>query len=239
MVGLGGGFIAVPILLLFFGLPPAAASGTSLALVVANSAAGAFTYALQHRVNVRIGLLIAAGGFPGSIAGAIAATHISAALFDWILAALLVIVSFDMVVNRQKRLAKRGQGASSYRFSMPWHRCILLGLFVGCVSSLFGIGGGVIVVPSLLYFSSLPAHMISATSHFAIFLTSPIGLATHWWQSDIRWTYVIPLALGGITGGPIGARLSLRLGQSRLIFFVAAALTIAAVALVLRHFTSA
>ena len=236
MVGLGGGFIAVPILLLFFGLSPAEASGTSLALVVANSAAGAFTYALQRRVHVRIGLLIAAGGLPGSIAGAIVATHISAQLFDWVLAALLIAVSFDMVVNRAKRLSTH---AESVHPSMPAIRCVLLGLLVGFVSSLFGIGGGVIVVPSLLYFSTLPAHMISATSHFAIFLTSPVGLATHWWQRDIRWDFVLPLALGGIIGGPIGARLSLRLGQTRLLVFVAIALTVAALALVLRHFTRA
>lgn len=238
MVGLGGGFIAVPALLLFFGLSPAEASGTSLALVVANSAAGAFTYALQKRVHVRIGLLIAAGGFPGSIAGAIVATRISAQLFDWVLAALLIAVSFDMVVNRQKRLASRSSLGTAHP-SMPTMQRLGLGLFVGFVSSLFGIGGGVIVVPSLLYFSTLPAHMISATSHFAIFLTSPIGLATHWWQRDIRWDYVLPLALGGIVGGPIGARLSLRLGQTRLLVFVAIALTVAALALVLRHFTRA
>ena len=235
MVGLGGGFIAVPILLLFFGLKPAEASGTSLALVVANSAAGAFTYGLQRRIDLRIGLLIAAGGFPGAIIGAILATRISATAFDWILGVMLIVVAYDMVVNRKKRTAHRHEDAA--RESAPWPRFVALGLLVGCVSSLFGIGGGIIVVPSLLYFSALPAHMISATSHFAIFLTSPVGLATHWWQNDIRWDFVLPLALGGVIGGPIGARLSLRLGQTRLMLFVAAALVIAAIALILRHFT--
>jgi len=70
MVGLGGGFVLVPILRLVFGLAPAEAAGTSLALVVANSASGAFTYFLQKRVHVKIGLLLAAGGLPGSILGA-------------------------------------------------------------------------------------------------------------------------------------------------------------------------
>ncbi len=238
MVGLGGGFIAVPILLLFFGLPPAQASGTSLALVVANSGAGALTYYLQGRVQVRVGLLIALGGIPGSVAGAIAARRISAELFDWVLAALLVAVSADMAFNRSKRLANR-QTPGAAPAGMRAERCIALGLIVGCVSSLFGIGGGVAVVPALLYFSTLPAHAISATSHFAIFLTSPVGLATHWWQDDIRWGFVLPLALGGLIGGPIGARLSLRLPQARLMLFVASALTVAALALVLRHFTHA
>jgi uncharacterized membrane protein YfcA len=235
MVGLGGGFIAVPVLLLFFGLGPAQASGTALALVVANSGSGALTYLLQRRVHVQIGLMVALGGFPGSILGALASARISAQLFDWLFAAFLLVVAFDMIWNRRKRLAGRSEERELIT-GMPWHRSLGLGFGVGFVSSLFGIGGGVLLVPSLLYFSDLPAHMISATSHFGIVLTSPVGFATHWAQHDIKWSYVAPLVLGGILGGPIGARLSMRLNQSRLMIFVAAALTIAALALVVRHF---
>jgi len=235
MVGLGGGFIAVPVLLLFFGLPPAQASGTALALVVANSGAGAFTYFLQRRVHVQIGLLVAAGGFPGSIVGALLSARISSQLFDWLFAAFLIGVSIDMIANRRRRIAKRPQGAQVIS-GMPWHRSLILGFAVGLISSLFGIGGGALLVPSLLYLSDLPAHMISATSHFGIVLTSPVGFATHWWQHDIKWTFVAPLVAGGILGGPIGARLSLRLKETRLMMYVAAALSIAALALVVRHF---
>jgi uncharacterized protein len=235
MVGLGGGFITVPILLLFFGLPPAQASGTSLALVVANSAAGAFTYYLQRRVHVRIGLLVAAGGFPGGIIGALAAAHISARLFDTLFAVLLIGVAIDMTLNREARLKGRDEhrGAGAV-FGMPWYRSFGVGVIIGVISSLFGVGGGILLVPSLLYFSDLPAHMISATSHFGIVLTSPVGFATHWWQGDIHWAFVAPLVLGGLLGGPIGARLSLRLPQRRLMVLVACALAIAAVALVVR-----
>ncbi len=235
MVGLGGGFIAVPVLLLFFHLSPARASGTSLALVVANSAAGSLTYLLQKRVHVRIGWLVAAGGFPASILGAIVSAHISAEIFDWVFAIFLTGVALDMTFNREKRLAGRSEEPSLV-LGMPWYRSLALGFGVGFISSLFGIGGGVLLVPSLLYFSDLPAHMISATSHFGILLTSPVGLAAHWAQGDIDWTYVAPLALGGVIGGPIGARLSLRLKQARLMILVSIALTIAALALVLRHF---
>ena len=56
MVGLGGGFILVPVLRLFMGFSPAYAAGTSLVLIVANSASGALTYILQRRVHLRIEL---------------------------------------------------------------------------------------------------------------------------------------------------------------------------------------
>lgn len=236
MVGLGGGFIIVPVLRLFFGLAPAQASGTALALVIANSGSGALTYLIQRRVHVRIGLLIAAAGFPGSILGAIAVKHLPAHIFDWLFAAFLLIVSADIILNREKRLKDRNEHADVHSIlGMPWYTSIVAGFSVGFISSLFGVGGGVVLVPTLLYFSDLPAHAISATSHFGIVLTSPIGFVTHYLQNDVDWTYVLPLVAGGVTGGPIGARLSLRLKSHRLMIFVATALIIAAFALVLRH----
>jgi uncharacterized membrane protein YfcA len=236
MVGLGGGFILVPILRLFLGFSPADAAGTSLVLIVANSASGAFTYLLQRRVHLKIGWLIAAGGLPGSILGAIASVHISARLFDTILAVLLIAVSVDMALNAQRRIAGRSEHRRVAAIKgMSYRAAIALGFIVGIFSSLFGLGGGIILVPTFLYFSELPAHAISATSHFAILLTSPVGLVVHVFQRDIVARDVVPLVLGGLLGGPVGARLSLRLRSPQLLIVVAIALVVAAVSLVWRQ----
>lgn len=236
MVGLGGGFILVPVLRLFFGLDPAVAAGTSLVLVVSNSASGALTFLLQKRVHVRLGLLIAAGGLPGSIIGALLVQHISAKWFDWIFGAFLIAVATDMIVNREKRAGNRDETQNVARIKgMSYRLAVAAGFVVGLVSSLFGIGGGIIVVPTLLYFSELPAHAISATSQFGILLTSPVGLAVHAFQRDIRMNDVIPLVAGGLCGGPVGARLSSRLKSPQLLVVVAVALIAGACSLALRH----
>jgi hypothetical protein len=236
MVGLGGGFIVVPVLRLFFGFEPAEAAGTSLVLVVANSASGSVSYLLQRRVHVRVGLLIALGGFPGSLAGAWAVTRISAQTFDWLLAALLIAVGADLLVNRHRRVAGRVDVAEiSSTKVMSYRAAVGVGVVVGFISSSFGIGGGAIVVPSLLYFSQLPAHVVSATSQFAILLTSPVGLAAHIAQHDVRPSSVLPLVAGGLIGGPLGARLSLRVKSARLLLLVGLALFAAAGSLVLKH----
>jgi uncharacterized membrane protein YfcA len=235
MVGLGGGFVLVPMLRLFFGLAPAEAAGTSLALVVANSASGAFAYLLQKRVAVKVGLLIALGAFPGSILGAWLVTLLSARAFDWILAGLLVAVAVDTIRNRAKRLEGHSDRDVASIKGMSHRLAIALGFFVGVVSSLFGVGGGIVVVPALLYFSELPAQAIAATSQFSIFLTSPVGLAAHIFQHDIRVPDVVPLVLGGLCGGPIGAQLSLRLRSSRLLVLMGIALLVTAALLVVRH----
>lgn len=236
MVGLGGGFIIVPVLRIAFGLAPAAAAGASLALVVANSASGATTYLLQRRVHVRVGLLVAAGGLPGGILGAVAVKHLAPHVFDWLFASLLFAVAADLVFNRRKRLAGREAANVNRVRGMPWQGSLAAGFLIGFISSLFGVGGGVVLVPTLLYFSDLPAHAISATSHFGIVLTSPVGFVTHLLQRDIDWNYVLPLVAGGLLGGPAGAKLSLRLDSARLMLFVAGALTAAGLALILRHF---
>lgn len=229
MVGLGGGFIVVPVLRLFYGLSPALTAGTSLVLVFANSASGSVAYWRQQRIDVRMGWLVAAGGIPGGILGAVAVRYVSPRIFDWLFAAFLIAVSADMVINRAKRAAGKENAAKLSVIST-----IAIGLFVGLVSSLFGVGGGVILVPSFSYLSDLPAHFISATSQFAILLTSPVGLITHIVQHDVDWADALPLGAGGILGGAAGARLSLRLKSHVLALLVAVALTIAALALVVR-----
>lgn len=236
MVGLGGGFILVPILRLFFGLAPAEAAGTSLMLVVANSGSGAFTYLLQKRVDVKLALLFGAGGLPGSILGAILTKRIPPHIFDWLFGAFLLIVAIDMIFNAKKRVEGRAEADVGVRKAMSYRAALGIGFILGIVSSLFGIGGGIIVVPSLLYFSNLPAHAIAGTSHLSIILTSPVGLVTHAFQHDVRLTDVVPLVAGGLIGGPVGAHLSTRLKSPQLLVVVGIALICVAGSMALRHF---
>ncbi len=236
MVGLGGGFVLVPVLRLFFGLAPAEAAGTSLLLIIANSLSGALTYLAQKRVHVRIGLLVAAGGLPGGILGAYLSLIISERLFDWTLALLLIAVAGDMAWNAERRLVGRPEHDHVRGLKgMSYRAALLLGFVIGVFSSLFGIGGGVVLVPTLLYFSELPVHAVSATSHFAILLTSPVGLVAHLVQKDVDLHDIVPLVGGGLIGGPIGARLSLRLKSPQLLIVVAVALVVVAGSLVWRH----
>jgi uncharacterized membrane protein YfcA len=236
MVGLGGGFILVPVLRLFFGLAPAEAAGTSLVLIVASGASGAFAYLMQRRVHLKIGWLIAAGGLPGGIIGAILSLHISPRAFDWILALLLIAVAIDMAWNAERRMRGRPLHERVHEIKgMSYRAALLLGFAIGVLSSLFGIGGGVVLVPTLLYFSELPIHAVSATSQFGLLLTSPVGLVVHAFQRDIDLPAVVPLVAGGLLGGPVGARLSSKLKSPQLLVVVAFALVAVAGSLIWRH----
>ncbi len=237
MVGLGGGFIVVPILRLVFGLSPAAAAGTSLALVVAGTGSGAATYLMQRRVHLRVGIFVALGGLPGSIAGTIIVHRLPGTAFDSIFALFLLAVAADILINRRKRLRGREEaaaGGTSTVRGMSAGRSLAAGLAIGFISSLLGVGGGFVLVPALLYLSDLPAHAIAATSQFAILLTSPVGLAAHALAHDVRLAYAVPLVLGGLAGGAAGPHLARRMAAERLIVYVAGAMILAAVLLLVR-----
>src|SRR5438552_3981815 len=69
LTGVGGGSITAPVLILFFGLPPAEGVGTALAFTAAIKLAAAPLYLARRQVSRRILLLLCLGGVPGVLAG--------------------------------------------------------------------------------------------------------------------------------------------------------------------------
>jgi len=89
-----------------------------------------------------------------------------------LLALLLIAVAIDLIWNAERRLAGRPEPQRLQRIKgMSYRGALALGFVVGIFLSLFGLGGGIAIIPALLYFSELPEHVISATSQFAILMT--------------------------------------------------------------------
>lgn len=98
---------------------------------------------------------------------------------------------------------------------------LLIGLAAGVLSGFVGIGGGVIIVPALIYFMSLTQHEAQGTSLFILLL--PIGFLAvyNYWKADqINWGYGSFIAVAFVVGGYFGSKLSLKLspGLVKLIF---------------------
>ncbi len=234
MVGLGGGFLIVPVLRIAFGFSPSLAAGSSLVLVMANASGATASYYRQGRIDLRIGSIIGLGGVPGSIAGAIAVHHFTSNVFDFLYGAFLLLIAVDIM--RRRIVDQRALNLAAFiRPTMGIDFLLLAGFIVGFVSSFFGIGGGVIILPLLLLFSNLAPAVMVATSSFVIFLTAPAGVVTHGFHGDVLLSQAIPLAMGGLVGGQIGAALARRFSSETLLGLLAATLAAAALALVLRH----
>jgi len=83
----------------------------------------------------------------------------------------------------------------------------LIGLVIGFFGGMMGIGGGVFVVPLLIYFLKVPTKTAAATSIFIVCFSSITGFITHASIISIDWQFVLPAALCSFAGGQIGSRI--------------------------------
>jgi uncharacterized membrane protein YfcA len=248
LIGAGGGFILLPILLLLF---PNEATGrltaTSLAVVAANASSGAIAYGRQRRIDLRSGIAFAIAALPGSVAGALVARSIPRGAFDVAFALLLFALAILVVRVRPDqgppapegrawgRVARElvDQGGTVYRYHPRLPLGIAIAFVVGFASSVLGIGGGFILVPALITAVGFPVHVATATSQFVLAVMAIVGTLTHFAADDLDglWPRVLSLGLGAVIGAQVGARLSARIGGGAIVRVLAAALVVVALRL--------
>ena len=251
LVGLGGAFVVIPVLRLFFGLSPATTAGVALFMVLANGISGSFAYLRQGRADVSMALVTAATGIPASIVGTVLVHHVGAAWFD-VLYGVWLVYFFVYLLRRRRhpnsdadalppRLARAPEKTLvdnygetfTYRWSVPL--ALALGVFIGLATTFFGIGGGVIFTLASFSFLRMPIHVATATAILVMLLTAPVGVISHVVAGDVDWAFAVPLAAGGLIGGQFGPRIARRLTTPQLLTVLAYALLCAAVALAARH----
>lgn len=248
MVGLGGGFIVIPVMRLFYGMAPATTAGVSLVMVLANAASGSLAFWRQRRIDVRLALVVAATALPASILGTQLVHKVNALAFDALYGAMLLYLATTVIQNRNakppseprmilgaKLRTLRDASGREYSYAVSTPVLLLCGVAIGLLSSFFGIGGGVVFVSLLVVIFGMPAHIVTATSTFALFLTAPVGVIAHDIAGDIDWSFAIPLAVGGLIGGQLGAAAARRLTSPQLMIVLATSLLLAFSGLVLRH----
>ncbi|MFM7683366.1 MAG: sulfite exporter TauE/SafE family protein, partial [Bacteroidota bacterium] len=95
------------------------------------------------------------------------------------------------------------------------------GLFAGILSGFVGVGGGVIIVPALVFFLGLTQHEAQGTSLFVLMMpVVALAVLNYWKAGNINWKFALIIATTFLVGGFIGSKLSLRLspGLVKLIF---------------------
>ena len=115
---------------------------------------------------------------------------------------------------------------------LPWGRIGLVGLAAGFMSGLFGVGGGVVIVPLLLIVAAFPAKLATGTSLSAIAPISVSGVVGYATGGEVDWVVALFLAVGAIAGAVIGTRLLVRISAPLLQILFAGAMVATAVRLV-------
>lgn len=242
IVGAGGGFVLVPVLLFLYpDEEPETITSISLVVVCANAISGSLAYGQQRRIDYRSGAWFAAGALPGAIAGAVVVGYVPRRLFDAIFAATLVAIALWLLVRRGgsairdpvtgrgvvRRMIRDRQGNTFVYSFRLWHG-VASSAAVGFVSSLLGIGGGVMQVPILATMLHFPVHIATATSQFVLaFMTLEANL-THFATGSLGWdedlAKAVLISLGAIPGAQAGALVARRMQGGLILRVLAAAL---------------
>ena len=81
-------------------------------------------------------------------------------------------------------------------------------IFLGFIATFFGIGGGIIRTPLLIYISKFPVKIATATSVFSLLFTSFAGTIVYWIQGFYDFNLFLPAAFGALIGAQLGAQVS-------------------------------
>jgi uncharacterized protein len=247
LVGLGGGIILVPLLLILSGFwdefswaTPQTIVGVSVIVMIFTALSSTLTYMKSGRVDYKSGLIFLAGGVPGAILGSFLNRFVSGDGFSLYFGILVLIVFFMFFVKRKEQEKTNLKGiivtkeldGNTYTYSFRFLAAFFLSLFVGLLSGMFGIGGGSFMVPAMILLFGFPAHVAVATSMFMVFFLSVVSTITHISLGHVEWVYVVAFIPGAILGGILGAKVNQLLKGNTVVWILRIMLILVAIRLI-------
>jgi uncharacterized membrane protein YfcA len=232
LLGLGGGVFLVPLLVVALGLPMPQAVAISLTTVVATSSVVASRVTGRHLINLRLGMLLEVATAAGGLLGGLTAMALTPLMLQYLFAAVMLFIAAVTLARRNRRNVQLASDADpgwlGGRFADPQAGRVvtyrvkrlplaLAGSFVaGNLSSLLGIGGGVLKVPLLNAWCGVPLRVAAATSALMIGVTAVPGAIIYFGNGQLRPALAAAAVLGVQAGAPLAARLGLALTDKAL-----------------------
>ena len=205
LLGVGGGIVLVPLMAGAVGLSQHRAHATSLAAIAVISLSGAIGFALVGDVAWWLGLVVAAGAVIGSTTGAHSMGKLSPAVLRGVFVVVLVVAGMRMVMGGTGSAggAVGGEIAS-----------LVVGLLIGLVSgfagSMAGIGGGVVIVPGLVFLLGVEQTAAAGTSLMVIVFTALAATRVNWSRRLFSVRQALVMGAAGAVSAQAGASIALR-----------------------------
>jgi uncharacterized membrane protein YfcA len=226
MAGLGGGFIIVPVLILFFQVPVNNAVAISLVAILGTTVSSTLGYVRQKRVDFKLGLLYDILDVPGIFLGAYLTTVLPTDVLIVLCGVFIVFVSILVKTQRKKRgseeeldangavanwkASKTDSEGKVFRYNLRSTPLALASSFLGgLVTGLAGLGGGITDVSTMMLLG-IPPHIAVASAEFAMAVTNGFGVSAHGFLNNILVEYALPLTLGTVVGAQVGCMFAKR-----------------------------
>jgi uncharacterized membrane protein YfcA len=226
MLGLGGGVLLIPFLVMVLDIPMHQAIATSIIAVIATSSAGAAMNLERRIVHMRLGMLLEIATVTGAIFGGITANYLSANILAKLFSGLLFLVALIMIWRARQH---KGQEPIYTDGTLPGsfyddasrktiHYTVkkipvamLISIVAGNVSGLLGVGGGIFKVPAMNIISGIPMKAATATSNFMIGVTAAASAFIYFAHGHLNPFIASTAALGVLAGSMTGVRISRRI----------------------------
>jgi len=225
-LGIGGGIFLVPFLTIVMGMPIGVAAAISLTTVIGTSSAVSAGRTGSHLINYRLGMVLEVATAAGSLLGGITAQYMNQHSLEAIFAVVTAVVGVTTLTRLNKRnivvgdhldrgrlggryVEEESGGVVSYRVKrLPL--ALFASFVAGNVSSLLGIGGGVIKVPVLNAWCGVPLRAAAATSAFMIGVTAAAGAIIYFGSGQLIPAFAAAAVLGVQAGSTLGMRAGAR-----------------------------
>jgi hypothetical protein len=209
LFGIGGAFLAIPLLGIGFGMSEQSAQGTALAMGVPNVLVGLWSYSRKARIDWRLAIPLALTALPFTFLSARVATVLPSKSLRIAFSIFLVVVALDLA--RRTFLAPQRA-----RTPLAWPWATAAGAAGGTFSGFFGIGGAIMTVPVMTMFFGLTQLEAQGMSLAFAAPTTILTTATYAHVGDVDWAVGIPLAAGGVLSVSRGVLLAHRLPERAL-----------------------
>jgi uncharacterized membrane protein YfcA len=236
LLGVGGGFLLTPLLILL-GIPPVVAVGTGANQLIGAAFSGMLAHWRRRNVDLKMGLVLLAGGLTGSAFGVFLfallrrigqielVIALSYVIMLGLIGGLMVRDTLRLLLRRRlphkplRRLHVH-TWAHGLPFKMRFRRSKLyisallplaIGFGGGMLTALMGVGGGFVLVPAMIYFLGMPATVVVGTSLFQIIVVAAnTTLLQAWTNQSVDIVLGLVLLAGGVIGAQYGAAWSSR-----------------------------
>ncbi len=209
LLGIGGGIFVVPLLLLT-GLVGTSqeAAGTSVVAVLTTGASASLGYLRRRLTPWSVSLGLMPGALGGSYLGAHLAGKVASGALTLAFGVFLLYPATVLLLGKEPKELVRRRDARAF----PGWVLVVVGFAAGLAGSLFGIGGGTIIVPILILLG-LPMIEAVAGSLLVMVPTAALSTALHALAGRTHWDLALPLVAGVWVGGQLGPMLAVRLPQ--------------------------
>lgn len=204
----GGSLITLPVLI-FMGLPSAVANGTNrIALMLQNTTA-VLNFKTKGYFDLKLSLMLALPAVLGSIAGAQLANTMSDAVFNQILAVVMVIMLALILLNPTKKFNPAGENLSSKRKLIAAIAFFFVGIYGGFIQA----GVGIIIIATLSLITGLSLVKINSLKVFVIGIYSISSLLVFILNGNVNWILGLTLAVGNSFGAWLGSTFAVTKGD--------------------------